>query len=304
MHRITLQLVAVVACHHDRLIGLKLGGKASTNLGAPQAALAPANPIRITSIKDEPETPNERTLNCPELSDDGQSKGKNCMSPYYPMLKKHLVIPALSLLLLVGTPVHAQGTCGEICTREFWQNSTQAEIEAALRDVDVNARTENGFTHLHIVAGYGTPENVLILLEAGADVNVRAENGSTPLHNAAGWGTPLNVLTLLNFGANVNARTTYGYTPLHNAAATGTPENIIILLEAGAGVNARDEAGWTPLHWAAGTGAPENVSILLDAGANVHTRTAQGNTPFDLAQERENFRDSDAYWALNDARFR
>ena len=58
------------------------------------------------------------------------------------MMKKHLAIPALALLLSVGAPAHAQDSCGEVCTRDFWLNSTQAEIEAAVRVVDVNARIE------------------------------------------------------------------------------------------------------------------------------------------------------------------
>ena len=36
MHRVALELVAVVACRHFGLLASKLGGKASTNLGAPQ----------------------------------------------------------------------------------------------------------------------------------------------------------------------------------------------------------------------------------------------------------------------------
>ncbi|MEM1273265.1 MAG: hypothetical protein AAGF88_05575, partial [Pseudomonadota bacterium] len=37
MHRIALELVAVIACPHLGLLASKLGGKASTNLGAPQS---------------------------------------------------------------------------------------------------------------------------------------------------------------------------------------------------------------------------------------------------------------------------
>lgn len=36
MHRVPLELVAVIACPHVSLLASKLGGKASTNLGAPQ----------------------------------------------------------------------------------------------------------------------------------------------------------------------------------------------------------------------------------------------------------------------------
>ncbi|MEM1274453.1 MAG: hypothetical protein AAGF88_11585, partial [Pseudomonadota bacterium] len=37
MHRIALELVAVIACPHLGLLASKLGGKASTNLGAPHS---------------------------------------------------------------------------------------------------------------------------------------------------------------------------------------------------------------------------------------------------------------------------
>ena len=43
MHRITLELVAMFACPHVDLLTMKLGGKASTNLGAPPSLVAEAS---------------------------------------------------------------------------------------------------------------------------------------------------------------------------------------------------------------------------------------------------------------------
>ena len=52
-----------------------------------------------------------------------------------------------------------------------------------------------------------------------------------------------------------------------------------------------------------GTHAAEAVVALLEAGANANARNAQGDSPWDLAQENEPLKTSDAYWHLNEARF-
>ena len=43
--------------------------------------------------------------------------------------------------------------------------------------------------------------------------------------------------------------------------------------------------------------------MLLDAGADATAVNEDGETPFDLAKDNEALVDTDAYWALNDARF-
>ena len=56
------------------------------------------------------------------------------------------------------------------------------EIIAALvsAGADVNASVMFGYTPLHIVALYGAPESITVLLEAGASGSVKTKNGSTP----------------------------------------------------------------------------------------------------------------------------
>ena len=69
-------------------------------------------------------------------------------------------------------------------------------------------------------------------------------------------------------------------------------------------VNARDEDGYTPLHRAARwTENPEVIIALLDAGADGTAVNHDGETPFDLAQDNEALAGTEAYWALNEARF-
>ena len=71
-----------------------------------------------------------------------------------------------------------------------------------------------------------------------------------------------------------------------------------------ADVNARNKAGLTSLMLAARFGTAENVKVLLDAGADVNARDEDGDTAWDNAQYNEKLKGTDAYWMLNDARFK
>ena len=100
-------------------------------------------------------------------------------------------------------------------------------------------------------------------------------------------------------------RTESSITPLHLAALFNeNPAVIQALLAAGSDPMARTESGdETPLHWAAGNGSPAVVQALLAAGADAMMRTAMGRTPWDIAQDNEKLKGTDAYWRLNGARF-
>ena len=77
-----------------------------------------------------------------------------------------------------------------------------------------------------------------------------------------------------------------------------------MLLDAGADVNIRAEDEYTPLHGAAEHNEnPEIITILLDADADGTAVDGDENTPFDLAKDNEALAGTDAYWALNEARF-
>ena len=109
----------------------------------------------------------------------------------------------------------------------------------------------------------------------------------------------------LDAGADINARTDTGETPLHRAVSSNKNlEVLTVLLDAGADVNARTDSGVTPLHVAASDSkTPEVITVLLDAGADGAAVNEDGETPFDLAKDNEALAGTDAYWALNDARF-
>lgn len=75
-------------------------------------------------------------------------------------------------------------------------------------------------------------------------------------------------------------------------------------LRAGANVNARDAGGLTPLHFAAAKNKTAVVDALLKAGADAGARDRIGRTPFDFAKKNSKLKGTDAYWRLNDERFK
>ena len=126
------------------------------------------------------------------------------------------------------------------------------------------------------------------------------------IFGTAKFGTPQDVLAAIKAGASLNERDNLGMTPLMWAAMNNTnPEVITALLKAGARLDDRDNiVGMTPLMWAATNNAnPEVVMILLKAGANGKTKSLEGKTAFDYAKDNPNIKDTAAYWALNNARF-
>jgi ankyrin repeat protein len=190
--------------------------------------------------------------------------------------------------------------------------SRNPEVITALLEAgaDINARDDmHGRSPLHSAAiGNHNPDVIKTLLQSGADVNTRELLGMTPLHRASDTSNLDVIPALIEAGADVNARNGWGETPLHEAASSpydSAPDVIIALLKAGADVNARDEDGWTPLHRAADRNTnPDVIIVLLEAGADGSLTDSKDKTPFDLAKENVALKNTDAYWALNDARFK
>ena len=115
-----------------------------------------------------------------------------------------------------------------------------------------------------------------------------------------------DVVRCLEAGADLEARTgKSGSTPLHHAALSGAAEVVAVLLKAGADVEARTtREGWTPLYGAAVSGAAEIVTALLEAGADPKARANKDKLPFDWAENNGLLKGTDAYWKLNEARFK
>ena len=202
-----------------------------------------------------------------------------------------------TVAVALAVPVQAQVDCANWNTRDFFKAAEVSDVIRCLEaGADPNERADGGWTPLYFA---GSAEAVTALLEAGADPMARSLHGGTPLH----WATTNEAVTaLLQAGANLEARNENGLTPLHWAT---TSEAVTALLQAGANLEARDEYRGTPLHRAAELSKnPEVIKVMLDAGADTAALNAAGKTPWDLVQVNDALKGSDAYWRLNDARFK
>jgi len=102
-------------------------------------------------------------------------------------------------------------------------------------------RTPNGWTLLHLAAMAGNEPMTRFFLDHGANIEARSERGETPLFMACGprgWVTRLNpcvVALLLDRGADVYAKDSNGVSPLASMKAwrTDNAREIVALLKAG-----------------------------------------------------------------------
>ena len=136
------------------------------------------------------------------------------------------------------------------------------------QDTDAGAAYRE--THaLLFAAGEGDAAAVAALLAGGADVNQRSTDGETPLHVAGIRGNPAVVAHLLEHGAEVDARTPKGQTlhmtPLMWAAFGGHAEMVELLVAHGADPAAADESGLTVVEMAARAGHQEVERVVREA---------------------------------------
>jgi hypothetical protein len=126
-------------------------------------------------------------------------------------------------------------------------------------------------------------------LEKGANVNARTHEGRTALHIAAEKGDIDLIELLLKYGANVHDKDTENNTALHLSVTFGFAEDKLLyvvktLLNNGVNVNDTDTRGKTALLIAAGKGYVTIVETLLQNAANVHAKTDNGLTALRIAE--------------------
>lgn len=154
-----------------------------------------------------------------------------------------------------------------------------------------------GMTPLGLAVFSRRPENVKLLLEAGADPNLPS-NGVLPLATAAERKCAEVIRLLLAAGADPNRNLDGVEPPMIQAVESLQPDILKLLLDAGGDPNLRHKEGYSVLAVISLAAADKKgkvreacvqmAGVLLAAGANPNERTLDG-TPmlaFGLAEPR------------------
>ena len=214
------------------------------------------------------------------------------------------VLPGVEYLLKFTTQ-DVNGVCNSASPGPLFCAAKSGSIEClnallAAPGIQVNKRrSPDGWTPLHVAAGYGHRACVIGLLKAGAEVHAKSASGISALIVAARYGHIDCIESLLMAGgcpdndhdtvkkeycAHISGHQAYvgdlldtgscrindadsnGNTPLHSAAISGHSYCVRALLGApGINVNPANGDGWTPLHFAVMYGHTGATEVLLCA---------------------------------------
>ncbi|XP_045471558.1 serine/threonine-protein phosphatase 6 regulatory ankyrin repeat subunit A-like isoform X2 [Harmonia axyridis] len=162
-------------------------------------------------------------------------------------------------------------------------HGTECMMFLLSQKVDVNKRSLDGRTPLHMTAIHGKFTRSASLIDHGAIIDCVDKNGCTPLHITAQYGHDLLATTLLSLGANPSFKGFEGRTPLHMCCLSGNVECCRKFLIAGVDLNAVDDTGKTPIHYAAYKGSVECIDLLVSNGAKFCERDNIGRVPLHYA---------------------
>lgn len=185
----------------------------------------------------------------------------------------------------------------------------KCQLKVVEMEPNVNLRSENGITLLHVAAFYGEPKMISILLNLNANVNaINNDDNCTPLHFAAAKGHQHVLFLLLHGKSDINAKTSRNQTPLHLAAMNGHECCVKALLyfaehiKEKINLNVQDYNGNTALHYSAQNGFDDITECLLEYTAKVNVTNNIGKTATDyaLTSKLRNFLESTARYQFEE----
>jgi len=172
-----------------------------------------------------------------------------------------------ALLLAVNSPC-------EKANIDRQSDQASVRIVSALLDhgADVRLKDSDGFDVVYDSVLSACDDQILrLLIGRHADVNLHSPaGGRTPLMNAAGWGSPEEIRLLLDSGAKINDRDADGRTALMYAVSKSLDDNVAALLSRRADMNIKDKTGASPLS-VAQSGLVSNTTTSNNHGAEHET---------------------------------
>jgi len=199
-----------------------------------------------------------------------------------------------------------------------WNNINPTEmIEFLLsKGADINLRSKEGKTVLHLAAEDANEDIVKLLIENNADpyikdkmdrapffyailgkrkeisdllfkqdikFNIKGEDGIMLLHNATSAGNKNFIDILRKRGIDLRLKRKDGGTILHSAAEGGLSDLIKTGLDSGLKINQKNIYFLSPLHLAVESGHIETIKMLIKNGADVHQKDNLSKTPYNIA---------------------
>ncbi|CAM4422774.1 MAG: hypothetical protein LEGION0398_MBIBDBAK_00400 [Legionellaceae bacterium] len=212
------------------------------------------------------------------------------------MTGKILPSKTLTVIPFVKNQIEKFVSEKQICSYEaFLAAAEKGDITAfeqlSYTDDHLEAKDNEGFTALHLAAGYGLAAYqgheaiVAQLVNLGADKEAKDKYGRTALNFAAANGDVPTVAQLVNLGAETEAKDNEGATALHLAAIKGHEATVTQLVNLGADKEAKNNNGNTPLHLAAIQGHAPTIVQLVQYGASLKIENEKKQTPLDVAKD-------------------
>jgi len=217
--------------------------------------------------------------------------------------------------ILEAEPELANAADPQGATALFYNITAEMMALLCSKDIDVNARDENGVTALHLHAGAGCPEKVELLISHGADVNATDCMGRTPLQEAfedSDQDSSEIADLLIRNGAcirymdeaiaigdttwlkshfeenpgKINTSDFFGCTPLEWAIEYGRQEVIDLLISLDIDIDCENTYGRSSMHEFSADGNINAISFLLSGGADINAKSSRDSmTPLMCAAQ-------------------
>lgn len=197
-------------------------------------------------------------------------------------------------LLEKGSDPNAVSTTTQDSLLHYLANNNHEDAAIFLvRHADVNCRSADDLSVLHIAAMNCLHKLVAELLKAGAHANAQSPSNdmNTAIHYAIEANSAEVIAAFVEYKRTAepdrqpdfNLKNSTGDTPMAYALSLGHKELVPALINGGADVNTRNSQNLTLLHQAIVKEDTETAVFLLKHGADINALTSEKDSPLQLA---------------------